>query len=176
MRNIWFVSDTHFGHENILKFIGDDGNPIRPGFDNVRDMDDFMIDQWNSVIKSQDYVWHLGDFMLGQQQAAGEMCRTLNGHKRLVVGNHDNIKMVSPHFEKVELWRIWKEFNFTCTHFPIRPDQLRKTAFNVHGHIHQNIMQKDAMDDPMYINVCVEHWNYTPIHLDQILEIIKLRS
>ena len=130
-----------------------------------------MADNWNSVVKPGDHVWHLGDFAMGFKSGCEQLIKRLNGHKRLCVGNHDEIKEVAPFFEKVVLWRIFKEFNFTCTHIPVMKGQLRKTAFNVHGHIHQNLM-----DDPSYINVCVEHTNYTPVHLDEIIATIKKRS
>lgn len=167
MNDIWFISDTHFRHANILKFIGKDGSPIRPGFCCVEQMDACMIDNWNRVVKPGDHVWHLGDFALGGKDCSAIVNR-LNGRKRLCVGNHDNVKEIAPFFEKVVLWRIFKEFNFTCTHIPLREGQMRKTAFNMHGHIHQNLME-----DPHYINVCVEHTNYTPVHLDEILAKIK---
>ena len=166
MKSIWFISDTHFRHANILKFMEDDGTPIRPGFQSVEEMDAQMVDNWNRVVKHGDHVWHLGDFAFGGRDFS--LVNRLNGRKRLCVGNHDHVKEIAPFFQKVVLWRIFKEFNFTCTHVPLRLDQLRKTAFNVHGHIHQNLM-----DDPHYINVCVEHTNYTPVHLDEILAKIR---
>lgn len=170
MANIWFVSDTHFDHANILKFTGSDGKLIRPGFTSVEHMNQTMVDNWNRVVKPGDHVWHLGDFAMGNKTVIGRIVQRLHGHKRLCVGNHDNVKEAAPYFEKVVLWRIFKEHNFSCTHIPLREGQMRKTKFNLHGHIHQNLI-----DDPHYINCCVEHTNFTPLHLDQVLAIIKSR-
>lgn len=189
MRDLWFISDTHFGHANILKFTGDDGQLIRPGFTSVEEMDERIIDNWNGVVKPGDHVWHLGDWSMKAQHGI-KIIKRLNGRKRLCVGNHDPVKELAPFFEKVVLWRIFKEFNFTCTHIPMRADQLRKTEFNVHGHIHQNLVhrtveyipadgrwhcspQKREEVDDHYINVCVEHTNCTPIHLDEIRKRIN---
>jgi calcineurin-like phosphoesterase family protein len=73
------------------------------------------------------------------------------------------------YFEKVDLWKGFKEYDFTMSHIPLRLDSLRNGRFNVHGHTHQN-----SMPDSHYINVCVEVRNYTPVHLDTILaEIAK---
>ncbi len=166
--DIWFISDTHFDHTNILKFTGDDGKRIRPEFETASEMNEQMILNWNNTIKPGDKVWHLGDFAIGGKIISERIIKRLHGKKRLVVGNHDHIKEIAPFFEKVVLWRIFKEYNFTCSHIPLRLENLRKTAFNVHGHIHQNLME-----DQHYINVCVEHRNYTPVHLDQILKEIK---
>ena len=168
MSNIWFISDTHFEHANMLKFVKADGSLVRPGFCCVNEMNERMINNWNTVVKPGDHVWHLGDFAMGNHTVAERIIKRLHGRKRLCVGNHDNVKEVAPFFEKVVLWRIFKEFNFTCSHMPLRLDQLRKTEFNVHGHIHQH-----KIADPHYINICVEHTNYTPIHLDELLTMIR---
>ena len=171
MVNIWFISDTHFQHTNILKFTGDDGKLIRPGFTNVREMDDKLITEWNAVVKPGDHVWHLGDFAMGNQLIAARLLSQLHGRKRLCVGNHDNVKELAPFFDKVVLWRIWKDQGFICTHIPTRLDQLRHCKINVHGHLHQNLM-----DDPHYINICVEHTGYKPVHMDEIIAEIKKRN
>lgn len=170
--DIWFISDTHFDHANILKFTKDDGvTRIRSEFSSVEEMNAAMIDNWNRLVKPGDKIYHLGDFALGNATIVGRIVSRLHGRKRLVVGNHDNIKEIAPFFEKVHLWRIFKEYNFSCSHIPLREGQMRKTEFNVHGHIHQNMIP-----DPRYINICVEHTNYSPVHLDEIRSIIDARS
>lgn len=171
MKDIWFTSDHHFYHGNILKFTDDAGKRIRPEFSSVEEMNSVMADNWNKVVKPGDHVWHLGDFAMGFKQGCEQLIKRLHGRKRITVGNHDEIKEIAPYFEKVVLWRIFKEFDFTCTHIPLRPGQMRKTRFNVHGHIHQNVLE-----DPRYINVCVEHTSYTPLHLDEIRAMIKKRE
>lgn len=169
MADIWFISDTHFCHSNILNFMDNGGRQIRgQRWQAVEDMDDYMVQQWNSVVKPQDKVYHLGDFACGvksQGYLTGLMHR-LHGHKRLILGNHDRITMDAyKGFDTIELWTggKFKYANFVASHIPLRHDQMRDGAFNVHGHIHQNVI-----DDPRYINVCVEQINYTPVHLDWI--------
>jgi calcineurin-like phosphoesterase family protein len=128
-------------------------------------MNETMIERWNKVVKPQDKIYHLGDVTFRVNQLARIM-RRLNGHKRLLVGNHDDPKNLelTRWFDKVTLWRIFKDENFICTHVPIRQDQFRyKVEYNVHGHIHQNVI-----DDEQYINVCVEQTNYTPVHIDEL--------
>lgn len=169
MGNIFFTSDHHFDHANFLNFKDDNGNKIRP-FETVEEMNETMIERWNSVIKVQDKVWHLGDVTFKPNQFA-RIASRLHGHKRLLVGNHDDPKNyeLTRWFEKVQLWRIFKDENFVCTHIPIRIDQFRgKVQFNVHGHIHQNVI-----DDPQYVNICVEQTNYTPLSMDELKERLK---
>lgn len=172
MANIWFISDTHFNHENIAtKFKLDDGTPARP-FSSVQEMNEIMIKNWNDNVKEQDHVWHLGDVIMGPRQECGKILSRLKGKKRMLLGNHDQIKgsNLITYFQKVELWRIFKEDDFICTHIPLLKETFRKVNFNVHGHIHNN-----TINDPAYINVCVERINYTPIHMDEIKAIIRKR-
>lgn len=172
MRNIWFISDTHFWHSNILKFQDDKRNYIR-NFGSVVEMNEYMVQEWNKRVKPEDHIWHLGDVSWRYDGALTNIMQRLNGHKRVLIGNHDRIK--NPNFlkwfEKAELWRGFHEHGFTCTHIPQRLEALRDGNINVHGHIHQNLM-----DDPHYINVCVEHTNYAPVHMDEILAEIKKRG
>lgn len=166
MAEIFVISDTHFNHSNILKFLGEDGLPFRK-FDSVKEMDERMIDNWNKTVKTQDKVYHLGDVYFGGQAIADSILSRLMGHKRLILGNHDKGKdsVFQKHFEKIELWRIFKEHNMVLTHVPLHQDSFRKVEWNVHGHIHE----KKSPQGP-YKCVCVEHINYTPIHIEDILK------
>ncbi len=166
----WFISDTHFFHENILKFTGNDGKPIR-NFESINHMHEFMVDKWNSVVKANDYVYHLGDVTFRYGSEFNELMSRLNGRKRLTLGNHDKIKGTDliRWFEKVDLWKGFKEHNFTVSHMPLMLQSLRDGAYNVHGHVHQN-----SLNNPNYINVSVEVRNYTPVNIDEIgAEIAK---
>lgn len=164
------VSDTHFYHANILKFANKDGVRIRKEFNSLDEMHTAMIKNWNAVVGVNDYVYHLGDVTFQYHKGFNELMSQLNGKKRLIVGNHD--KIWNPNlmrwFEKAELWKGFKEHDFTMTHIPTRLEGLRDGHFNVHGHTHQN-----SLEDLHYINVSVEVRDYTPIHFDQIIKEIK---
>lgn len=169
MKDIWFVSDTHFFHSNIIKYCD------RP-FADAEEMNEVMVERWNKVVKPHDHVWHLGDVAMGyggDYHILTWFLSRLNGKKRLVVGNHDNLKSQALHgaFEKIELWRGWKDEGFTCVHIPLPITSLRDGTVCVHGHIHTNVLK-----DPHYINVCVEHTNYQPVHMDEIRQTIKDRN
>src|SRR5580765_8498944 len=119
MANIFITSDTHDFHRNILGFKRDDGTPLRPEFqcsspdhpkkcDCVHNMNEFMVEQWNSVVKDGDKVYHAGDvtFTLGKDWR--EMMTRRRGRKRLLLGIHDdgrNFDLLK-FFEKVGIWRI----------------------------------------------------------------------
>lgn len=168
MSEIYVVSDTHFNHVNILKFTGKDGKPFRV-FDDVDHMNEVMINNWNKVVTPQDKVYHLGDVYFGSQQKADQILSRLNGKKRLIVGNHDVIygkgNVLQKHFQKIYMWRLFKEYNMLLTHVPVHRDSFRKVEYNVHGHIHE----KDSYGKE-YINVSVEKTNYTPINITTIIK------
>lgn len=173
MRNIWVISDTHFNHENILKFKGSDDKPIR-NFHDVHHMNEIMIENWNKLIKTNDKVYHLGDVYFGNREEAGVLLSRLNGKKRLILGNHDYVygnNILSKRFEKILMWKKWGDLGLLFTHVPVHPTTLGESRFseksfiNVHGHIHQN----KSPDGP-YRCVCVEHTDYAPVHIDQLLK------
>lgn len=180
MSKIWFASDHHFGHTNILKFRGQDGGLIRPGFKHIDDMNHYMIQQHNMVVSDQDKVYFLGD-VARSQNTLNEVIPQMKGAKRLILGNHDdsNMRIYMPYFKKIYSWRNFHDedtgVKFVATHFPMHPDSLFGPVTNVHGHIHEKIVRHNMAVDLRYINVCVEMIGYTPIGMDKIVKIIKHR-
>jgi calcineurin-like phosphoesterase family protein len=169
MKNIWIISDTHFNHSNILKFVDDKGENVR-AFDSLQEMNEIMIQNWNSVVRPGDLVYHLGDVFFGDQDWFKKTWPRLMGSKRLIVGNHDDVKFLAcgGFFQKVMLWRLFKEHNMLLTHVPVHESNIRKVEFNVHGHIHQQ-----ESPTKRHINVCVEKTLYTPVHIEQVLRYSK---
>ncbi len=101
----WFTSDTHFGHENIIKYCD------RP-FGSVDEMNKTIIRNWNSYVAPEDIVYHLGDVALGQITDSLNCVSALNGHKILVLGNHDRPFMVMEKGENdlnVSKFKAWME-------------------------------------------------------------------
>ncbi len=86
---IWFTSDTHFSHKNSMRYCG------RPFF-TTEQMDEAMIANWNRLVKPEDTIYHLGDVTMHAANLVHIMPR-LNGHKILIIGNHD---LIYPYFEK----------------------------------------------------------------------------
>ena len=157
MTNIWLISDTHFNHSNIIKYCD------RP-YKNTSEMDWDMVEKWNSVVKPNDHVYHLGDvYMKASKGYIENLLSNLNGKKRLILGNHDNGKdqILLKHFEKIVLWRNFDKV--VLSHIPLRQESIPGDRLNVHGHIHRN----KSPDGP-YKCVCVEQTNYTPINLEEI--------
>ena len=86
MQKVFFTSDHHFGHGNIIDF------ESRPFMD-VEQMNDQMIEAWNSVVGNDDMVFHLGDFSFLNREKTKGIVSKLNGYKHLIMGNHDRGKL-----------------------------------------------------------------------------------
>jgi len=173
MGDIWLISDTHFNHTNILKFVDNTtGDLVRPGFNDTEDMDQHMVDCWNSVVKHGDKIYHLGDVVLGQHEE--EWMKTnwpkLNGKKNLILGNHDNYKMLARggFFSNIYESRDLREFGLLLTHRPAHDSQLwdftnNRPMKSCHGHIHQR-----HSPSANHINLSVELINYTPVNIEDL--------
>lgn len=160
MKDIWLISDTHFYHENIIKYCN------RP-FANAKEMNDYMVTMWNETVKDGDKVYHLGDVYMGHHEGYAErLLSQLKGQKRLILGNHDNGKdqILQRVFKKIDVWRMFPEFGLLLTHVPVHESALsKKHLINIHGHIHQN-----PSPSTNHQNVSVEQINYKPINIEEV--------
>ena len=163
MTNVWFTSDTHFGHENIIQYCG------RP-FGTTDLMDEYLIQMWNERVKPEDTVYHLGDVAMGQKKYWHEKLAQLQGTKFLIPGNHDPITFHQemgifevltggPRTLKIEgLPRL------IAGHFPMAAwDHQSQGAVHIHGHSHGS-----SVDSYHRIDVGVDCWDYKPISWEEI--------
>lgn len=175
MRDIWISSDTHLGHDNILSFVDKNGNRIRP-FDDVKQMNEMILERHNSRVKPGDIWYHLGDVFFGSKEEFQKIWPKFHGKKRLIVGNHDDIKFLSSggFFQKVLMWRKMPDKGLIMSHVPLHYNQLfnaktHSKLINVHGHVHNNtILNMSGQPYEGYLNVSMEAIDYTPIHIDEV--------
>lgn len=162
MSKTWLVSDTHFGHANICKFTRKDGSWLRP-WREIEDHDLALIDNWNSVVKPKDKVYHLGDVGFRNATYTGRVLAALNGTKVLIKGNHDTLKLntYKEYFKDVRAYHVLN--GVLLAHIPVHPSCLGRWKGQVHGHLHAN-----SLNDPLYYNVSMEQINYTPIAWDDV--------
>ena len=177
--NLWFTSDSHFSHYNIIKYSN------RP-FESVQEMNERMIELWNERVRPQDHIYHLGDVSMCRPRHIKELMARLNGHKRLVRGNHDI-------FHTKEYMEVgWEEIygirvleNFIFTHIPIHPASMANFRANVHGHTHDQpdlspMMKINPKTQEVrwqhYLNISVEKTNYHPISLEDIRQSVRSLS
>ncbi len=177
MPNIFFIGDTHFAHGNILTFKRADGAPLRD-FASIEEHDEHLVAQWNSVVTASDKVYHLGDVAINKKGLP--ILDRLNGHKRLIRGNHDiyDTSEYLKYFDEIYGSRVID--NIIFTHIPIHVDSIARFRANVHGHLHSNLVMRTykesgsiLLEDNRYLNVSCEQVNYTPISLDEIKGKLK---
>ena len=169
MANIFFASDHHFNHANILTFKRDDGTPLRE-FESVSHMNEHIINCHNSVVRPGDKVYFLGDVCMDRKGKGLEILARMNGEKVLIKGNHDQCKPADylKYFKDI---RGSHQFDgLIMTHIPIHSESLARWGLNVHGHLHYNVvrMPLSQIPDRRYFNVGMERVNYTPISLEEI--------
>ena len=174
MPSVFLTSDTHFGHTNICKFTTADGKPVRP-WDNPDEMDEALVANWNSIVKPNDKVYHLGDVVINKK--ALKTVGRLNGDKVLIRGNHD----IFPDADYLQYFRSLRGYHVMngciLSHIPVHPDSLGRFGTNIHGHLHTNRVMKQfgkgEVLDTRYHCVCVEQTNFTPILFEDVLKKIK---
>lgn len=97
---MFFTADTHFGHRLMALQRGHApgaGSRDDVTLEQVHAHDEDIVASWNSVVSTEDVVWHLGDLTLKHTIEIADILRRLNGHIRLVLGNHDR---AHPHFRE----------------------------------------------------------------------------
>ena len=139
---IYFIADTHFNHENIIK-------------------------KWNSVVKKEDTVYHLGDVGFGTTEMLKDLVGRLNGTKILLRGNHD-FKRGLNGWKEVGFSEVYKKKielgNLILTHAPIELEDKEK--INVFGHIHDKPLD-ERFDKDNHICVSCDVVDYTPIIIEK---------
>jgi calcineurin-like phosphoesterase family protein len=155
---IFIISDTHFHHENIIKYSN------RP-FKCVEEMDKEMIKRWNKKVGKEDLVIHLGDFALGNEKEVKELKDFLNGTIFFLKGNHDHKMLRKVGF--IIIRGTLEIGNLIFSHNPLKKEDIPRGFTNVHGHIHEK--------ESLYgFNVSVEKMNYEPIELEELKKIIDM--
>lgn len=173
MANIFFASDYHFNHANILNFKKEDGSPLRV-FSNITEHDEYLIEQHNKRVNKNDKIYMLGDVTFSHTNL--HLLDRMNGEKVLIKGNHDKCKLSQylPYFKDI---RGSHQFDgVIMTHIPIHPESLARWGINIHGHLHSyRVKDQYGRPDKRYFNVSMECLNdYTPISLEEIKSKLEL--
>jgi len=161
---LYFVSDPHFGHTNIIKY-------TERGFDSVEDMNRTLIANWNDTIGEDDTVFIGGDFCLGGTSEWVYFLSKLNGIKYLCEGNHDKGTPPMSYFKQVSTgWfniRVkdpevdGSEQRITVCHYPMLSwYQSHRGSWQLYGHTHRFTPKGVTANQ---LNICVENWDYAPI-------------
>jgi calcineurin-like phosphoesterase family protein len=181
-KNVFFISDLHLGHRNIIKY---DNRPFvnSKGEPDLASMHETIIKNWNSVVNENDIVFNLGDLCFGTTELAKEIVFKLNGKIHYVIGNHDNYKDILNlnRFETVSDLidlnisgsQVTKNLHMVLCHYPIYSwNRAHHNSYHIHGHTHGSLHHGESADyyiGRRVIDVGCNLINYTPItYLDAI--------
>ncbi len=194
MSKIYFTSDQHYGHHNIIRYCA------RP-FTDVNHMNEELIRLHNETVAPNDTVYHLGDFSMNKAFVKPILER-LNGEHYLIMGNHDATHRChhkNKHDKKVNAYALYYQAGFKTIseydilkianedvllcHLPFSEDHAEfeprykefrpkdQGQFLLCGHVHTAWKIKGRQ-----INVGVDQWDFKPVSLEQIAELIKVKG
>lgn len=172
---IYITSDTHFGHDKDFLY-------APRGFSSIEEHDAAIIEKWNSIVKPDDTVYHLGDVMLGNNESGIQKLEKLNGHFYIILGNHDTsarqeLYLMARNVDGIEFGQPikYKKFRFFLSHYPTLcsnaddGENLREHVINLCGHSHTQDRFKDWGTNLIYHCELDAH-DCAPVSLDQIIE------
>ena len=164
---LWLISDTHFGHQNIVQFCQ------RPANHEV-----IMLSEWIRSVPEQHQILHLGDVFMGRQgnpRRWADVVSRLPGEKFLIKGNHDQNNNYLYDRAGFQVIDEFVHNGYAFTHRPAT-DLVggEDWDINVHGHIHNNGYGMDAtLGYKSYANLSVEVTGFRPVQFGQIERFIQ---
>lgn len=191
-QQIWFTSDNHIHHRNILKHCPERQNICSAKDENdVEAWDKWMIDKWNSTIGKKDIVYILGDFIFGSQESARKALQNLHGKKFLILGNHDKgVDKLENYFEQITQQKLvtFKKSNFDfldedfqvfMCHYPmVTWASKHYGVINAHGHCHGRLDDYNEASTDLRVDVGIDGKlaNFNFITLEQLYRYFKEKT
>ena len=173
MSRVFFSSDTHFGHSDDIFVV-----PKR-GISSIEDHNRLVIENWNSVVTSDDEVYHLGDIIVSKTfDSYIECVGKLNGRIHIIKGNHDTkaklaaISKLSNIVDVNESLDLsFGEYDFKVVHRPLK-EEGPKDYICLCGHTHTS--------DPFQLwdkygcyNVGLDAHGLKPVLVEEIISNIE---
>ncbi len=177
---MFFSSDHHFFLKGLSRY---------RRFLSVNDMNNFMIEKWNSIIKNDDdWVFYLGDLTVDEDNVTSDIydiMKALKGNKILIRGNLD--LQTDDWYMLAGFKAVYQFLNLEgilLTHYPMYERNFRRTHFYecgkfdyvIHGHVHNlndphhKLGQSlESMHNIVHYNVAVDHHNFCPLPLESVV-------
>lgn len=178
---LFFTSDTHFFHKNIITYTE------RP-FNNIKEMNDKIVENWNKVVPKDAIVFHLGDVSLTANPGElNDLLNKLNGIKYLIIGNHEKDALGKEYirnhwagiYDVAEIFVkdeeiTYKEQHIVMCHYPmIVWNASHRGSWQLFGHVHGGLSNKGVINHkPTQLDVGVDTHNFTPWSYQEVKEQI----
>ena len=191
-QQIWFTSDIHAFHKNILKHCPERQKICGAKDENdVEAWDKWMIEKWNSTISKKDMVYILGDFAFGSPENVRKLLDKLHGKKFLILGNHDKSsehldnyfvqitqqKLVT--FKKSNFDFLDEDFQVFMCHYPmVTWASKHYGVINTHGHCHGRLDDYNEASTDLRVDVGIDGKlaNFNFITLEQLYRYFKAKT
>lgn len=157
------------------------------GFDNIEDMNNAILKNWNAAVGEEDDVYVLGDLMLNDNRRGLDLLKQLNGYLHIILGNHDSdarVELYQSYLPKVveivysTIIKVEKQ-HYYLSHYPsftanYDDKPYHSHLINLYGHTHQqtNFFTIDGKNNPFMYHVGVDSHGCTPVSIEQISEDI----
>ena len=169
-RNCWCIADTHFDHANIIKYCD-------RKFQDIEEMNNIILTNWNANIKRDDLVFFLGDLVFGRcSRSPKDWLKLLNGRIIYLKGNHDrDMELTSQRLDNILFVTDFLRVNIESLPLLMIHDPQKVNNWDnwkVHGHTHNREGDLFINWETMKINVSVEIIDYKPINLYSLVQMI----
>ena len=187
-QNIYFISDFHVGHANVIKF---DSRP----FKDTDEMHVELIKRWNSVIDDDDIVYYLGDLAFCRDEIAKWFAYSLKGKIHFIKGNHDKLRKIRNFGRWEEVYEYGTEIfikdedlksargmsgyqQIIMSHYPILSwNRSHYGSWHLHGHCHGSLMKSNQdYYKRKVMDVGCNVIDYTPISYSEVKEIMSKKG
>lgn len=176
--NIWLTSDLHFMHDKPFLY-----EPR--GFTSITEMNEAIVERWNSVVQPNDLIYNLGDIALNDVDRAIHYIRLLNGFQHLIKGNHDSNNKVKEIYSRCDNiacigWATaikYHKLNIYLSHYPTLTSNYDDKSFRqhvicMHGHTHSQEKWQD-LNNPFLYNVALDAHNCYPVNIEEAMSDIR---
>ena len=172
--HVYFTSDTHFGHENIIRYCN------RP-FRNAEEMNAELIRRWRETVPEDGVVFHLGDFAHGNARLWNDILSALTGRKYLILGNHDMKALRQGYMGRFE--HVAQQMTIrvggqaiVLNHNPFLCDGgSYRDVWQLFGHVHSGPASHTGLDHPrlkmlfpLQYDVGVDNNDFRPISFAEV--------
>lgn len=174
----YYISDLHFWHANSISF---DNRP----FETVEEMNEVLIQNWNTRVAPEDTVYVLGDMFFRHKEQNIATIARLNGHKHLVCGNHDRVNpQMEIYWESVQPYLEVNDGDkhVILCHYPMPfYHGAHQGTVMLYGHVHNSVewkmterwkqecWERKIPCNMVNVGCMMSYMNYTPRTLEEIL-------
>lgn len=189
--NIFFTSDLHFSHKNVIKHCPERANAGSFDINDIEAHDKWLIDKWNKTVGKKDTIYIIGDFSFANREDTIKILSKLHGDKHLILGNHDKssehllnyFKTISQikevKFKKDNYSFLKEDFEIIMCHYHmINWNKKHYGATQLCGHAHGRLDDYNLESPDLRVDVGIDSKlaNYDFVSLEKVYNFFKEKT